>query len=240
MTLDFLIITDNWPLFVEGAWVTIQLCVIASLVGGIFAWIVTAMSLSGIAPLRWLSAIYLAVFRGIPFIVIVFLVHFGMPSLGFRLPAFMSGALALSLFAAAYYAEVLRAGLGAVSQGQWQSAKAVGMSRLQALRYIILPQIVRPSLPPTVNTTITMIKESSVISAITVSELTYQGLVVQGNTFAPFEVFVAIALIYWLLTACVARLGQWAEIRLGARQHSTAHRNKIAAQYLSLGKSSRI
>jgi polar amino acid transport system permease protein len=233
MTLDPAVVLDNWPLFVAGAFVTLQVSAIA-FVGGL-AIAAGLVALWFAAPgARLVIHLYLGVLRGVPFLVLLFLVHFGMPFAGVRMSAYFNGTLALTLYASAYYAEVLRASVQALPRGQWESARAIGMSPAAATRYVIAPQIVRPALPPTVNCTITVIKESSVMSAITVGELTYQGLVVQGNTFAPFEVFIAVAGLYWLMAFCLSRASARVERAVAAGQGAGARRNAIADRYLSL------
>ncbi len=234
MRLDPGVITDSWPLFVEGTLVTIQLSVLSFLLGLALAVPVAALSMSRHGVFRGSAMVYLAILRGIPFIALVFIVHYGTAASGARTPAFWSGVIALTLFASAYYSEVIRSTISALPPGQWDSGRVVGMSRLQTLRYIIVPQSLGSMIPPGVNVTIMMIKESSVISAITVGELTYQGLVVQGNTFAPFEVFITIALIYWGITLGVSRLGDRVERRIGRLQKSGRPTGGIAARYLTL------
>ncbi len=119
-------------------------------------------------------------------------------------------------------------------RGQFESARAIGMSPAQAMRHVVAPQILRALVPPSTNMTLTMMKESAVLSSITVPELTYQGLVVQGNTFAPFEVFAAVASIYWLIAIVIADLSRRLERRVGAAQVEGTSRNRIAERYLSL------
>ena len=108
------------------------------------------------------------------------------------------------------------------------------MSPVQAMRHVVAPQILRALVPPSTNMTLTMMKESAVLSSITVPELTYQSLVVQGNTFAPFEVFAAVASIYWLIAVVIAELSRRLERRAGAVQVESINRNPIAERYLSL------
>ncbi len=233
MTLDPAVVLDSWPLFVAGTVVTLQVSAIAFVGGILLASAIVALSFSG-GWIRVAIQVYLGVLRGVPFIVLLFLVHFGMPFAGIRMPAYFNGTLALTLYASAYYSEVLRATVLGLPRGQWESARAIGMSRSAATRHIIAPQMLRPALPPTVNSTITMIKESSVMSAITVGELTYQGLVVQGNTFAPFEVFIAVAGLYWLIAFVLSRVAVAVERAVATGQGASARRNAIGERYLAL------
>ncbi|TQN60506.1 amino acid ABC transporter permease [Agrobacterium tumefaciens] len=214
MSFDVTIIIDNLPLFLQGAWLTLRLAFVVFLIGMTLAIFAAIASFSAFPPLRWLVQAYVAVMRGIPFIVLLFLTHYGLPAAGLRVPAMITATAALSLFAGAYYTEIIRACVKALPRGQWEAARTIGMSPTRAAIHVIIPQIVAPMLPPLVNCTVTMIKESSVISSITVAELTFQGLVVQGNTFAPFEVFVAVALLYWAITSIFALAARLLERRM--------------------------
>ena len=129
-----------------------------------------------------------------------------MPFYGLRLSAEYVGILSLAAFGSAYFAEIIRAGIDAVPKGQLESARAIGMTDWQAMKNIILPQTVSIILPPLTNQTLTLIKESAVLSTITVHELTMTGLMVQGETFRPFEVFIMVALLYWALNETIATI----------------------------------
>ncbi len=236
MRFDPSIIVEYSPLFLEGAWLTVRICAMAFLLGYALGIVLALIALFPNAAARWIVAAYVATMRGIPFIIILFLVYYGLPFAGIRLPAMLVGTVALGLFAAAYYAEIVRAAILALPHGQFESARAVGMSPLQAMRHVIAPQILRALVPPSTNMTLTMIKESSVLSSITVAELTYQGLIVQGRTFAPFEVFAAVTLFYWAITMLVAWLAKLIENRVGQAQRENVIRNPLAARYLSFDK----
>ncbi len=138
------------------------------------------------------------------------------------------------MFVSAYYSEIVRAAILALPRGQFESARAIGMSPAQAMWNVVAPQILRTLIPPSTNMTLTMMKESAVLSSITVPELTYQSLVVQGNTFAPFEVFAAVTLIYWLISAVIAEASRRLEKRVGLAHTESVARNPIADRYLSL------
>ncbi len=233
MALDFSVITDHLPVFIAGAWMTLKLAFVSVIFGMIIGGLCAVATLAGARPVRALVQVFLLLMRGIPFIVLIFLIHYGLPAFGIRVPALFSGILALSLFAGAYYAEVIRACVQALPKGQWESARTIGMSRTAAARHVIVPQILAPMIPPCVNVTITMIKESSVLSSITIMELTMQGLIVQGQTYAPFEVFIAVAALYWIITGIFSTIARAAERRLG--QTSASRRmTPLVARYLVL------
>jgi polar amino acid transport system permease protein len=234
VAFDPTILVQYWPLFLQGAWLTVQISAGAFVLGYALGVPIALLALiPGRLP-RALVASYVTVLRGIPFIITLFLVYYGLPFAGIRMPAYLVGTVALALYASAYYAEIVRAGILALPPGQYESARAVGMSPVQAMRNVVGPQVARSVVPPSTNTTLTLIKDSSILSSITVPELTYQGLVVQGNTFAPFEVFAAVTAIYWLLTATVAQASQFIERRTGQAQAASIARNRLAAGFLLL------
>ncbi|WAJ28317.1 amino acid ABC transporter permease [Antarcticirhabdus aurantiaca] len=234
MTFDPAILADYWPLFLQGAWLTVRICAVAFIVGYSIGILVALAALVPSRIVRALVGAYVGLLRSVPFIIILFLVYYGLPFAGIRFPAYVTGTLALALFASAYYAEIVRGAILSLPRGQFESARTVGMSPLQAMRHVVFPQILRGLVPPSVNMTLTMIKESAVLSSITVAELTYQSLVVQGNTFAPFEAFAAVTLIYWAITVVVARLAAILEARTGTAEREDVERNALAASFLTL------
>lgn len=238
-SFDLGILLRYWPLLLDGAWLTIRICAVAFVIGYAVGILVALLSLVPSRTLRTMVTAYLVCLRAIPFIILLFLVYYGMPFAGVRAPAFVTGTLALALFASAYYAEIVCAAIAALPRGQFESARVIGMSPLQAMRHVIFPQIVPALLPPSTNMTLTMIKESAVLSSITVPELTYQGLVIQGNTFAPFEAFAAVTVIYWAVAIAVARLVGLLERRVGRSRREQVGRNGLAASFLSFGGAAR-
>ncbi|EJN08716.1 amine acid ABC transporter, permease protein, 3-TM region, His/Glu/Gln/Arg/opine family [Bradyrhizobium sp. YR681] len=234
MHFDPAVLVDYWPLLLQGAWLTLQVAAMALVIGYVAGIAVALIALMpGWLP-RLVTGCYVEILRNIPFIIILFVVYYGLPFWGIRLPATLVGTVALALFASAYYAEIVRAAILALPRGQFESARAIGMSPMSAMWHVVAPQILRTLVPPSTNMTLTMMKESSVLSSITVPELTYQSLVVQGNTFAPFEVFAAVASIYWLIAALIAEVSRRLERRVGAVQAEATSRNRIADRYLSL------
>jgi polar amino acid transport system permease protein len=236
MAFDPRILIPYLPLLADGAWLTIRIAVMAFLIGYVLGIVLALVALIPARIPRLLVQAYGTVLRGIPFIIILFLVYYGLPFAGIRIPAFITGTVALALFASAYYAEIVRAAIVALPSGQFESARAIGMSPLQAMRHVIAPQILRALVPPSTNMTLTMIKESSVLSSITVSELTYQSLVIQGNTFAPFEAFAAVTLIYWAMTAIVVWIAGRSERRLGRMRDERVNQSALVASFLSFDR----
>lgn len=231
MSLD--IFTTYWPILLQGTWLTVRIVFVSFVIGYAIGILVALISLIPSKFARLFAGTYTLVLRSIPFIITLFLVYYGLPFFGFRLPAYVAGTVALSLFVSAYYCEIIRAAIVALPKGQFESGRVLGMSPLQTMRHVIAPQVIPAVIPASTNMTLTMTKESAVLSSITVGELTYQSLIIQGNTFAPFEAFGASAAIYWFLTACIAFGARRLEKKTGGWRDDGVTRSKIASSYLS-------
>jgi polar amino acid transport system permease protein len=217
MGLDASIFIDYGPQILEGFRLTVVLVVLAVLLGLPAGVLLAFAKRSKLALIRWPAVAYLEVIRNTPFMIQAFLLFYVLPFYGVRLPADVVGVLALAMFGSVYYAEIVRAGIDAVPRGQLQSARAVGMSGLEAMRYVVLPQSLPMILPPLANQTLSLVKESAILSTITVQEMTMAALRVQGETFRPFEVFVMVAALYWLLNETIATGIRYLERRTAAR-----------------------
>ncbi len=217
MGLDASIFIDYGPQILEGFRLTIVIVVLAVLLGLPAGILLAFAKMSKLAVIRWPALAYLEVIRNTPFMIQAFLLFYVLPFYGVRLPADVVGVLALAMFGSVYYAEIVRAGIDAVPRGQLQSARAVGMSGLEAMRYIVLPQSLPMILPPIANQTLSLVKESAILSTITVQEMTMAALRVQGETFRPFEVFVMVAVLYWVLNEVIATGIRYLERRAAAR-----------------------
>lgn len=234
MTFDPTIISDNAMLFMRGAAVTVLVAAASISAGFLLSIPVALMALSHRKVLRTIASVYVEWFRNIPFIVVLYLFFYGLPFFGARLPEYVVGGIALACFSGTYFTEIIRGAVLAVPAGQMESARAVGMSYFRGLWEIVASQTLRILIPPSTNTSISMIKETSVLSTITVAELTYQGLVVQGQTFAPFEVFFATAAIYWMITAAFAALMRRLERASSDAQGGQQARTSVADRYLRI------
>lgn len=234
MTLDFAPILANWQLFAHGAFVTILVAAVSLLFAFCLAVPIALMALSKKTVLKSAAAAYLEFFRNLPFIIIVYIFFYGLPNAGIRVPEIAVGIAALSFFASSYLSEVVRGAILSVPPGQLEAARAVGMSYFQGMKDIVAPQTLRFLLPPATSTSISAIKETSVLSVITVGEITYQGLIVQGNTFAPFEVFITTAAIYWAITAAFAKIIKRIERSTMATQGAGRGRVSLADRFLKI------
>lgn len=189
------------PLLLEYAGVTVGLTVASIFFGTIIGLIVALMKISKISVLRYVGAIYTWVFRGIPLLVQLFIIYFGLPmAFGINIDPIPSAILGISMCGGAYIAEIIRAGIQSVDKGQMEAALALGMSHSQAMRRIIIPQTYRRLLPPMGNEFITLLKDTSLASTITVVELLRTAQVHAGSSMKPFEMYISAGLIYLGLT----------------------------------------
>jgi len=213
---DLLAHKHGWRpgILLVGLWVTIEL----SLVSLVFALALGLIAgLGRVSPnpvLGKLAANYVELIRGTPLLVQIFIFYFFIGTV-LNLSAFWAGVSALAVFTGAYVAEIIRAGIEAVPRGQMEAARSLGMARGQAMRYVILPQALKRSLPPLAGQFINLIKDSSLVSVMALTDLTKAGREVVSSTFAPFEVWFTVAAMYLILTGSLS----FAVRRLEKRVH---------------------
>ncbi len=204
MNFDYGLVIDNWHLFATGLGGTIF---IASVAITISFFVGTAIALCRLSGPRYLAVVavsYIELIRNTPFLIQVYIVFFVLPALGIRLDALSSGIVCLAIYGGAYFAENIRAAILALPRGQSEAAKALGMSYWQIQRKVIFPQMLAYLIPTTTNLTLSLIKDTAILSVITVPELTYMAQVMIGDAFAPVEGFTVIAILYWGLNSIVA------------------------------------
>lgn len=216
MSFDWNVIVKYWPVLVRGFWTTVYLCTVSLLLALAIGVVLGLMRVSRRAWVRLPAQVYIEVIRGTPFLVQAFVVYYVLPTYGLRFSALGSGLATLTAYASAYVGEIVRGGIQAVPRGQVEAARSLGMSYLTAMRRIVIPQIWGFSLPPLTGQYITLIKESSLLSIITVPELTFAGQEIMGRTFSPVEGYVAISVLYWLFNSLLAELSGRLERRLTA------------------------
>ena len=204
MNFDITVLTANWPLFAWGLVQTLCVCLVAIPCGFAIGTVLTLGARLGGGALHWVTRVYVEVVRNVPFVLQVLLLYFALPAIGIRMGAHSAGITALVCYTAAYSSEILRGALAAIPVGQTEAASALGLSELQSFRHVLIPQTRRYIVPATGNLAITLVKESAVLSVISVRELTYASQDIIGRTFAPVEVFTALALLYWALTALLS------------------------------------
>jgi cystine transport system permease protein len=208
------------PVMLQGAGYTL-LFAVASMVGGLALGFPVA--LMRIAPWRLVrlpAALYVSLMRGTPLLVQIFVIYYGLPTVGIEFTPVTAGVLALSLNAGAYLSESLRGAIRSISEGQWRASFSLGLGYWQTLGHIILPQALRVAVPSMSNSLISLIKDTSLVSVITMTELMLATKEVIATTFQPLPLYIAAAAIYWCLSLFFEFLQGRAEQRLN-RAHLT-------------------
>jgi len=199
MGLDFSIVPPYADILAIGLWWTVFLTVSAaalSLVGGIlFAVVVLYAPRLVSYPVR----AFMWLFMGTPLLLQLFLIYFGLVQIGIDVPALAAGIIGLGLHFAVYNADIFRAGIAAIDAGQAEAARSIGFGRWQTLRYVVLPQAVRNTMPPVGSMMIALLKESSVVSVIGIAELVHAAQLAISETYRPFEFYLTIAALYYLV-----------------------------------------
>ena len=214
MAFDWNLVEKAIPLLATGLLTTVKISSLAMLLGLALGGLLGMASLSRVTALRWAVLAYVDFIRGTPLLIQIFLVYFAVPVVGVNLPEFWAGVIALGLNAAGFIAEIVRGGVGSVERGQAEAARSIGMRHGQVLWYILLPQSLRSVVPPATNELITLVKGSALLSVISVYELTRAGQAIIAVHFAPFEIFLLIALYYYVAISALAWFSRWVERRL--------------------------
>ena len=206
-----MITSFGWPeaLFLVGAvrW-TILLTLIAFLGGGILGGAVAILRLAQNATVRRLATLYIQVIQSIPVLMVLFLSYYGLSLAGFELPPLLAAAVSLGIYVSAYLAEIWRGSIEAVPFQQWEASASLALTRAQQYRYIIIPQALRISLPPTVGFLVQLVKNTSIVSVVGFVELSRAGQLVNNATFQPFKIFGVVALVYFLICFPLSRLSR--------------------------------
>jgi cystine transport system permease protein len=217
----FELLKEAAPVMLKGAGYTLVFAV-ASMLGGLVIGFPTAvMRILPWKALRWPASVYVSVMRGTPLLVQMFVIYYGLPSVGIEFTPVTAGILALSLNGGAYLSESLRGAMLAVARGQWSASYSLGMGYGQTLRYVIMPQALRVAVPSMSNTLISLIKDTSLVSVITMTELMLATKEVIAATFQPLPLYLAAAAIYWILSLLFEQVQRIAEARLN-RSHRQA------------------
>lgn len=209
-----LFLSSLGPLALAGVTVTIPLAIISFLVGLAIAVAVALMRISEHRVLSGIARAYISVIRGTPLLVQLFVIFYGMPSIGVLINPWPSAIIALSLNVGGYAAEVIRAAILSVPKGQWEAAYTVGMGRTRTLVRIILPQAARVSVPPLSNTFISLVKDTSLTALILVTELFKVAQQIASASLKFMVVYLAAALVYWVICLVLSALQNVLESRL--------------------------
>jgi His/Glu/Gln/Arg/opine family amino acid ABC transporter permease subunit len=202
------------PYMARGALVTLEISACAMALATVIGFILGLISASDLGVLKALVRIYVYFIRGTPALVQIFLVYFALPRIGLELSAFWSGVVALAFNSAGFIAEIVRAGLQSIDSGQSEAALSIGMTPRQSILFILLPQSLRRITPPLTNEMITLVKTSSLLSVISVFELTRSAQVIIAERFVPFELYFALAVYYLAMITLLSWCSEYVEARL--------------------------
>lgn len=215
--------TELWalalPVMLQGAWHTLLFAISSMSLGLLLGFAIALIRLTRLPVLAPLAALYVSAMRGTPLLVQIFVIYYGLPGVGIEFDPVTAGILALTMNAAAYLSESMRGAIAGVSTGQWQAASSLGFSWWQSMRFIIAPQALRLAVPSLSNTLISLIKDTSLVSVITVSELMLATKEIIAQTYQPLPLYLAAAGIYWLMSLAFEQVQKRVENRL-----ETAHR----------------
>ena len=202
------------PRLAEGATLTLELVAIAVVAGLILAIPLGIARSSRHWYVRAVPFSYIFFFRGTPLLVQLFMIYYGLPQLGIQLEPLPAALIGFSLNMAAYTSEILRAAISSIDKGQWEAAASIGMSRTQTLVRAILPQAARTALPPLGNSFISLVKDTALAATIQVPELFRQAQLITARTFEIFTMYLAAALIYWVLATVLSHFQGRLEARV--------------------------
>lgn len=198
--MDTGIIIKVLPILLKGSVMTIELTVIALVVGTILGIFLALLKLSKNVVFRIISSFYTWIFRGTPLLLQLFFFYYGLPFMGMELTPFSAAAIGLSLNCGAYMAEIIRGGIQSIDKGQFEAAKALGFTYADTMKKIILPQTFKVIIPPVGNEFIALLKDTSLVSTIAMVELMRSAQQIYASTFRPIEVFFTAGVLYLLLT----------------------------------------
>lgn len=197
----------------RGLLMTLKLAVVSEACILVFGLILALVRISKIKFFRFVAAVYIDVIRGMPLLLQIFIIYFGLSYLGLNLSRFMAGVLALTVCYAAYEAEIFRAGIESIHKGQMEAARSLGMTYLQAMRYVVLPQAVRRVIPPLSNEFIALLKDTALVSVIGLGEMMLRSRELMGR-YASVTPLVGAAIFYLVITIPLMRVVQYTENRL--------------------------
>ena len=218
MNLNVDLMINSLPLLITGAGITIQITAISVGLGLIIGMFVGIARISNVKLLRWLAAIYIDFLRGTPLLVQIFLIYFALPViLEQRVDPFIAAITACGINSGAYIAEIFRAGIQAIDEGQMEAGRSLGMTWVQTMRYIIVPQAFKNIVPPLGNEFIALLTDSSLVSVIGFEELTRRGQLIIARTYGSLEIWISVAIIYLVMTLTISRLVAYLEKRLDTK-----------------------
>jgi His/Glu/Gln/Arg/opine family amino acid ABC transporter permease subunit len=197
--MDWAALWQYAPLLLDGLRLTIIVSIVGAVLALSFGGLLVTSASSGWRPLAIGVRLYTELILGVPFLVLLYVIYFVLPQLGFRLSELPTGLLTITLYYGPYMAEIIRGAVMAVPQGQIEAARTIGMSGLQIAYRVVVPQALGLMIPPLTGICIGLAKDTAILSVISVHELAYATKQVVSRTYAPFEVWTMVALLYWML-----------------------------------------
>ena len=213
MNLELRYAVQALPLLLRGALVTLETSLLAIVLGIVVGVALTVLRQARVRPVEWACQVYMSVMRGTPLFIQILIVYYVLPGLGFDIPRFAAGVVALSLNSGAYVTEILRGGLSMIPRGQVDAARSVGMSRALMWRHVLLPQAIALVLPPLTVEFTSLLKASALLSVIAVVELTRTAQQIIAATFRPVELWLAAGALYFVMCFALGGAARWLEHR---------------------------
>ncbi|AEA60495.1 MULTISPECIES: amino acid ABC transporter permease [Burkholderia] len=208
------LLVDSLPVLAQGAVLTVKFAVLSMVFGLVLAVVLALMGIARNRVLNAIARVYVSLMRGTPLLVQIFVIYYGLPSLGISLDPTPAGVIALSANVAAYMSESMRGAILGIESGQWLASYSLGLSWGQTLRYVIGPQALRIAVPSLSNSLISLIKDTSLVSVITVTELLRSAQEIIASTYQPLPLYLAAAAVYWVLCQVLEWVQRWWERRL--------------------------
>ncbi len=207
------VVLDNFHLMLAGLFVTIQLSLQVILLGTLVGIVGGVLLLYGPGLVRGLVRVYVDIIRGLPLLVTIFIIFYGIPAIGIPMPKFTAAVLALTFFAGAHMTEIVRGAIGSIPRGQTEAGMSIGLTFLQRLRYVIFPQAIRRMVPPWVNLSVELIKGSSLVSLVSITDLMLSTQEILERTAKPIPFYITAGVIYFILCYGFATFGNRLERR---------------------------
>ena len=214
MSFNLDLAVSAMPLLLMGALVTVKITALSVGLGVVIGLFVGIARICNVRILRILSAVYVDFLRGTPLLVQIFLIYFAVPVItGIRMDPFVAAITSCSINSGAYVAEIFRAGIQSIDEGQMEAGRSLGLTWNQTMRYIIIPQAFKRVIPPLGNEFIALLKDSSLVSVIGFEELTRRGQLIIARTYGSLEIWTCVAIIYLIMTLTISRLVAYLERR---------------------------
>ena len=213
LLFDPVLAIESLPYVLEGIWYTLLISILSMLIGLVIGFFLALARPSPLKIMQWPARLYISFMRGVPILVILFLLYFALPVIGIEFTAVQAALIGFSINSAAYIAEVFRSSLASVDKGQWESSRALGLTYCQPMRRIIRPHSVRIAVPPLSNVYLDLIKASSLAAMITVPEIFQKARIVGAREYDLLTLLILVALIYWAICSVMTVLQNYLEKR---------------------------